>query len=79
MQLNQAVSKRLSELLNEREMSQYALHTRSGVAKATVSNILSCRHTAMNLRILWEICQGLEITLDDFFRSPLFDYDNLEP
>ena len=79
MQLNQAISKRLSELLNERGMSQYALYIRSGVAKATVNNILSCRHTAMNLRILWEICQALEITLEDFFHSPLFDYDNLEP
>ncbi|MBQ8398229.1 MAG: helix-turn-helix transcriptional regulator [Clostridia bacterium] len=79
MQLNQAISKRLSELLTERNMTQYALFTKSGVSKGTVSNIISCRHKALNLRILWELCQGLGITLNEFFDSPLFTYDNLDP
>ncbi len=32
MKLNQAVSKRLSELLNEHNMTQYQLSMKSGVA-----------------------------------------------
>lgn len=59
MQLNKAVSIRLSELLEERNMTQYKLFTHTGVSKVTISNIMSCRHTALNLRILHEICQGL--------------------
>ncbi len=33
MKLNQAVSKRLSELLDERNMTQYQLYMKSGVPK----------------------------------------------
>lgn len=79
MQLNKAVSIRPRDLLDEREMTQYKLFTSTGVSKGTVSNILSCRHKALNLRILHEICQGLGISLYDFFDSPLFDNENLDP
>lgn len=33
----------------------------------------------MKLRIIHELCQGFEINLSEFFASPLFDEDNLEP
>lgn len=31
------------------------------------------------LRIIHEMCQGLEISMIDFFNSPLFAETNLEP
>ena len=64
MQLNEAVSRRLVELMQERGMTQYQLYMKSGVPK---------------LRIIHELCQGLEIDLSSFFASPLFDENNLEP
>lgn len=79
MQLNEAVSLRLAELLNERKMTQYRLYTRTGVTRGTISNIILCRNKALNLRILHELCQGLDINLGDFFQSPLFDNENLDP
>ena len=36
MQLNEAVSKRLAELLSERNMTQYQLFMKSGVPKSTI-------------------------------------------
>ena len=36
MKLNQAISTRLMELLNERQMTQYQLYIRSGVPKSTI-------------------------------------------
>ncbi|MCI9639177.1 MAG: helix-turn-helix transcriptional regulator [Emergencia sp.] len=79
MQLNEAVSKRLLELLSNRHMTQYQLFARSGVPKSTISNIINCSYESVKLRILYEICQGLDITLSDFFQSPLFDSKQLEP
>lgn len=79
MQLNEAVSKRLVELLNERKMTQYQLYMKSGVPKSTIGNLVNCTYPSMKLRVIHELCQGLEIDLCDFFASPLFAEVNLEP
>ena len=79
MQLNEAVSRRLTELLRERGMTQYQLYMKSGVPKSTIGSIVNCAYDSVKLRILHELCQGLGIGLEEFFRSPLFDEDGLEP
>ena len=79
MQLNEAVSKRLAELLHKKNMTQYQLYKRSGVPKSTIGNIINCSYESVKLRIIHEICQGLEFNIYDFFDSPLFREDNLEP
>lgn len=79
MQLNRAVSMRLMELLSEKNMTQYQLSTQSGLPRSTVSNIINCTYQSMKLRIIHELCQGLEIGINEFFNSPLFDETNLEP
>ena len=79
MQLNQAVSKRLLELLAEKDRTQYQLYMKSGLPKSTIGNVVNCTYDSVKLRVLHEICQGLEIGLNDFFDSPLFEEINLEP
>lgn len=79
MQLNEAVSKRLSELLKRRGMTQYQLFAKSGVPKSTINNIVKCSYESVKLRIIHEICQGFQISITEFFNSPLFDEDNLDP
>ncbi len=79
MQLNEAVSKRLTELLQQNRMTPYQLYIKSGVPKSTIGNILNCTYPSMKLRIIHELCQGFGISITEFFRSPLFVEDNLEP
>lgn len=79
MQLNEAVSKRLTELLQINQLTPYQLYIKSGVPKSTIGNILNCTYPSMKLRIIHELCQGLEISITEFFQSPLFRKDNLEP
>ena len=79
MQLNQAVSRRLLELLEERGMTQYQLYMKSGVPKSTIGNIVNCAYDSVKLRVLHELCQGLAVSLPQFFASPLFDEDELDP
>lgn len=79
MQLNEAVSARLKELLRERNMTQYQLYIKSGVPKSSIGNIVNCAYDSVKLRVIHEICQGLEINISDFFASPFFDESNLEP
>lgn len=77
MTLSQAVSMRITELLKQRNLTQYALHKLSGVPQSTLSTIINCRFPGMKLRIIYEICEGLEISLEEFFNSPLFSRENI--
>ena len=79
MHLNQAISERLSELLKERGMTQYQLYMKSGVPKSTIGNVINCSYDSVKLRIIHEMCQGMNISITDFFASPLFEESNLEP
>ena len=79
MQLNEAVSLRLKELLQERNMTQYQLYVKSGLPKSTIGNIVNYAYPSMKLRVIHELCQGLDISITEFFQSPLFEETNLEP
>ena len=52
MKLNEAVSKRLQELLNDRGMTQYQLSMQSGLPKSTIGNVVNCQYDSMKLRII---------------------------
>jgi len=79
MQLNKAVSYRLTQLMVERHMTTYMLYTKTGLAKTTVYSMVSCKNESVNLKSLNIVCQGLGISLEEFFRSPLFAPENLDP
>ncbi|MDO4355478.1 MAG: helix-turn-helix transcriptional regulator [Clostridia bacterium] len=79
MKLNQAISERLSELLKEKNMTQYQLFMKSGVPKSTIGNVINCSYDSVKLRVIHEMCQGLGIEISDFFNSPLFAESNLDP
>ena len=79
MQLNEAVSIRLQELMEERNMTAYQLYIKSGLPKSSIGNIINCTYPSVKLRVLHEVCQGLDISITEFFQSVLFQEDNLEP
>lgn len=75
MLLGEAVALRIKELCKERKLTQYGLH--KGVPQSTLSTIINCKFPGMKLRIIYEICEGLELSLNDFFNSPVFDRENI--
>lgn len=79
MKLNEAARCRFLELLKEKNMTQYQLYMKSGVPKSTIGNIINCSYESVKLRVIHELCQGLEIDLKTFFNSTLFNEENLEP
>ena len=79
MQLNEAVRHRLSELMKNRNMTNYQLSMKTGLPKSTIGNLVNCTYDSVKLRVIHEICQGLEINISEFFASPLFEEENLEP
>ncbi|MBQ7924909.1 MAG: helix-turn-helix transcriptional regulator [Lachnospiraceae bacterium] len=61
--------KRITEICNERGISPEELAQMSGVALSTIKRIVS--EEAKNPRIgtVQKICEGLKISLADFFRE----------
>ena len=74
MQLNQAVSARLKELLEERGMTQYQLYMKSGVPKSTIGNVINCSYDSVKLRIIHELCQGMGISVHRYLRKRIWSH-----
>ena len=71
MRLADAVYKRIIELAKEYQLSMNALANLSGVPRTTI--VTMTRSTTVKLSTIYGICDGLNITLEQFFNSPLFD------
>ena len=72
MTVNDAVAKRISALLREKSMSQYRLEQESGIQHGSLQCIMNGRNNSVTLSTIKKICDGLEISLQDFFASSVF-------
>lgn len=73
MTVGTVVKERILQLCKERKISVNMLCTMSGVTQSTVNNFLSGRNNSVTVATLKKLCDGLEITLRDFFSTPEFD------
>ena len=71
-----AVKERILQLCSERDLSVNKLATISGVTQSTVNNIVSGRNNSATVSTVKKLCDGLDISLEEFFHSELFQ--NLE-
>ena len=76
MTIGEAVRERIVQLCNERNISINKLSDMSGVTQSTVNNIVSKRNHSTTVSTIKKLCDGLGITINDFFNSELFE--NLE-
>ena len=72
MNVGQAVRERIAELCEEKHITINKLANISGITQSTLNNIMSGRHNSTTISTIQKICDGLEITVTDFFDSPLF-------
>lgn len=73
MKLNEAVGKRILQYCDERKISPNKLCTMSGIIQSTVNCIFSGKSQNPKLMTIVNICSGLNISISEFFDSPLFD------
>ena len=71
-----AVARRIMELCHVRHMSINALANYSGVSPSTVYSMLNKSSKNPGVVSIQKLCDGLEISVRDFFDSALFE--NLE-
>ena len=73
MNAKEAVADRIIELCSERNMAINALANVSGVSPSTIYSMLNEKSRNPGIVSLKKLCDGLEISLREFFNSDLFE------
>ena len=71
-----AVRNRILQLCNEHNLTINKLATVSALPPSSVKNILYGKSKDPKIVTIKKLCDGLEITLGEFFSTP--EFDNLE-
>ncbi len=72
MTVGEAVRQRIFQLCQERNITINKLSGISGITQSTLNNIVGGRNHSTTVSTIQKLCDGLGITIDDFFHSPLF-------
>ena len=73
MTAKEAVAARILQLCKERGLAVNGLANQCGVSPSTVYSILSPKSQNPGISSLQKLCDGLEISLREFFNSNLFE------
>lgn len=73
MQLSDAIRKRIKQLLKENNMKLWDLYKSTGIPMTTISQFMNKKKELIGLKTLLHICEGFNITLQQFFNDPMFD------
>ena len=72
MTIGTAVKLRILELCQGRGITINKLGTLSGVTQSTINNITSGRNNSTTIATIKKLCDGLEITISEFFDADVF-------
>ncbi len=72
MDTRQAIANRIIELCKERNITPNALSYRAAVPQSTIKSILNDESLNPGIVTIKKLCDGLEISLPDFFNTDLF-------
>lgn len=73
MNIGEATRLRIKELCSEKNITLNKLSTLCGITQSTLNNIVSGRNNSATISTLKKICDGLEISIKDFFAAPIFE------
>lgn len=73
MSVKDAVVMRFQEICKERSIHFNELAVRSGVTPSTVYSMMDTRRRELSINVIKKLCDGLDLSLKDFFTSDIFD------
>lgn len=77
MKLKDAIAKRVKELCNENHLTIHGLSLKTGVANSTLVDIVKANNESVQIKFIYGICAGLNISLAEFFSCSYFDINCL--
>ena len=72
MTLNNAVAKRISKLLQEKNMSQYRLEQESGIQHGSMQCIMNGRNKTVTLSTVIMLARGFKMSPTEFLDDEIF-------
>lgn len=73
MTLAEAIGKRVANLIEEREMTQYQLYKAGGIPRPTISTVISAKNKTIKIDTIYQIASTLGLTLKEFFDDSVFN------
>ena len=73
MSLKEAIAFRINQLCEERHITVYSLAITCGVDKSTIYSILGEKSKSPEVATIKKLCDGLDMTLGEFFNTSVFD------
>ena len=73
MTLKEAIANRILQLCEERQLTPYSLAMMCGIDKTTIYSIIGEKSKNPEVATVKKICDGLGITLGEFFSTSEFD------
>ena len=78
MTVNDAVAKRISKLLQQKDMSQYRLEQESGIQHGSMQCIMNGRNKTVTLSTVMMLAKGFQMSLVEFLDDEIFCSEDLE-
>lgn len=78
MKMGEAVAKRMQECLSERGISVYKLARDTCLPVSTLRNLFNGHTKSPTLTLVFRICEGLGISVEEFLNSDYFKTENLD-
>lgn len=78
MTVNEALIKRITTLLEEKNITRYRLEQESGIEHGHMQWIMSGKSKTVTLSTVVMLAKGFGMTLVEFLDDNLFKYDNLD-
>ena len=72
MTIGEACRIRIQELCDKRGITINKLAIISGITQSTLNNIISGRNKSTTISTIKKICDGMEISVQEFFASDVF-------
>lgn len=73
MSVKEAVAERFREICREQNIKPNELANRAGVTPSSVYSMLDPSRKEVTVNLVKKLCDGLEITLGEFFGAECFD------
>ncbi len=78
MKISTAVAMRISNILIQKNLSQYRLEKIIAMPHNNMKTLMGERNKSVNLKTVMQIARGLDMTLSEFFNDPIFENSDLE-
>ncbi len=78
MTTNDAVARRILQLMKEKNYSQYKIEQKSAVYHGAMNRILTLKNKSVTLATVYKLARGFDMTVLEFLNDELFADNNIE-